>query len=138
MQKRRKLLMQSTGSMNWDDTEQIQKMCKDIIRAHNPTGMLRESDDHIDTHPMTDFQAEFVAHKVVRSQTVKEPMRPTYLELIKGKPYCLRLGQKTNNKDNFLGFFETFYSYRHKEKFNQPLLKPSEVGYNPVRDAQIY
>lgn len=53
------------------------------------------------------------------------------IETIKGKPYCLKLGNLKPDPDNFLGFFQNFYSYMYQDQMTKPLIKPSEV-FNPL------
>jgi hypothetical protein len=60
----------------------------------------------------------------------------TYLDRIKGKPYCLKLGNIKPESDNFKGFFETFYTYLFRTQLSKPLTKPSPSGYDPISPAK--
>jgi hypothetical protein len=80
-------------------------MCRKLIRYHNPTGLLKLKEDFVDEAPLSEYELNSMMNKAFASNQWRRVERPTYLELIKGKPYCLKLGASYPEVDNFVGFF---------------------------------
>lgn len=44
----------------------------------------------------------------------------------------MKVGNVGVEANNFQKVFQSFYSYQFQDKLGRPLLKPSEVGFNPL------
>lgn len=51
-----------------------------------------------------------ITKRALEDQKQKKVIRPEIYSTIKGRPYCLKLGEIDPTVDNFKGFYDTFYT----------------------------
>lgn len=87
---------------------------------------------------MSKFDIMQITMRALEDHKNRRNIKPDIFSTIKGKPYCLKLGEKDPSVDNFKGFYDTFYTniYRtddkDKPRFNRmpPPPTPSTISRN--------
>lgn len=65
--------------------------------------------------------------RALEDQKNRRNIKPEIFSTIKGKPYCLKLGEMDPSVDNFKGFYDTFYTNIYRDDKDKPRISLSRM-----------
>jgi hypothetical protein len=76
---------------------------------------------------MSKYEVMHITQRALQDHNNKRFIKPEVYSTIKGRPYCLKLGEIDPTVNNFKGFYDTFYTNIYRDEKDRPRLSLRQI-----------
>lgn len=99
-----------------------------MLRRKNPAQLKRLSENTgKDEASLSKYEIMHITMRALEDQKNRKLVKPEIYSTIKGRPYCLKLGEIDPTVDNFKGFYDTFYTNIYRDERDKPRLSLRQI-----------